>query len=133
MITDNLRRLAGVNEPPIRRRLGACCRNPERFSAKDLNANSVQRINVTSGAKAQVERDLYGTAKAVPFHEPLPRIVPSHRLCRAVAESFSKSVRCDTSQLNRLGVAYFLICLLPISATSSLRLFVGAKPLSRSW
>src|SRR2546425_8560197 len=28
-ITDNLRRLASVNEPPTRRRLGACCRNPE--------------------------------------------------------------------------------------------------------
>ncbi len=31
-ITDNLRRLAGVNEPPLRRRLRACCRNPERLS-----------------------------------------------------------------------------------------------------
>jgi hypothetical protein len=63
-----LRRLAGVNEPPVRRRLGACCRNPERFLAKDLNANSVQRINATSGAKARSEGNLYGTAKAVPFH-----------------------------------------------------------------
>jgi len=29
-----------VNEPPSRRRLGACCRDPERLSAKDLNAIS---------------------------------------------------------------------------------------------
>jgi hypothetical protein len=28
-ITDNLRRLAGVNETAARRRMGACCRNPE--------------------------------------------------------------------------------------------------------
>jgi hypothetical protein len=32
----------------------------------------------------------------------------------------------ETSQLNRLGVAYFLVGLFPISATSLLRLFVGA-------
>ena len=33
----------------------------------------------------------------------------------------------DASQLNRLGVAYFLIGLLPISTTRILRLFVGAQ------
>ena len=32
----------------------------------------------------------------------------------------------DASQLNRLGVVYFLLCLLPIS-TTLLRLFVGAQ------
>ena len=40
-ITDKSRRLAGVNEPPQGGRLGACCRDPERLSARDLYAISV--------------------------------------------------------------------------------------------
>jgi len=58
MITDNLRRLAGVNaaaeggkwEP------AAEILSLRFVRAKDLNAISVQRINATSGAKARSER-----------------------------------------------------------------------------
>ena len=77
MITDKSRRLADVNEPPSRRRLRACCRDPERLSAKDLYAISLSLFS----------------------------------------DELSKILRLNTSQLNRLGVAYFLSCLFPISTT----------------
>jgi hypothetical protein len=44
-----------------------------------------------------------------PFRAKSTRQFPDDKL--------SKIVRLDTSQLNRLGVAYFLVCLFPISAT----------------
>jgi hypothetical protein len=59
------RRLGGDWEP------AAEILSPRSLRAKDLYANSVQMINATSGAKARSEGNLYGTAKAVPFHEPL--------------------------------------------------------------
>jgi hypothetical protein len=49
--------------------MGACCRNPERFSAKDLNAISVQLINATSGAKAQIKSGIF-TARLKPCPSP---------------------------------------------------------------
>jgi hypothetical protein len=68
VITDNLRRLESVSARLLR--AGAFCRNPERFSAKDLYAISVQRSAQPQGLKPDQAGHGCGTAKAMPFHEP---------------------------------------------------------------
>jgi hypothetical protein len=66
-----------------------------------------------------------------PAAEVLRRVVcpegsPNAISLSLLSDDLSKISRPDTSQLNRLGLAYFHPWLLPISARL-LRLFVGAK------
>jgi hypothetical protein len=100
-ITDKSRRLAGVNEPPQRRQLGACCRDPERFmrgistpSRCRFRDDIFQQRASPSAAEAANIGASNGTAKAVPLQS---RARPS------VLKHYFKDPEDEASQLNRLG------------------------------